>query len=80
MLEKLNAKEIKDLVVMVLSAYHTREQDRLRQMLEAANETNQWEDQWEDFLHASKSPEEALAYFTQYIQAQLDGGECYVPS
>jgi hypothetical protein len=80
MLQRLSAKEITEFIIMVLLAYHMREADRLQTIIQEAGCQNRWHELWPQFKAASENPEHALSQFTQFIMAQLDGGDCKMPS
>jgi len=77
--DKLSAKEVTDLIVMVLLAYHMREVTRLENILQEAGQQNRWYEFWPQFRKAAENPEAALNEFTQFIMAQLDGGDFHIP-
>lgn len=79
MLERLTAEEITDFIIQVLLAYHMREADRLQAIIEEAVHKNRWHTLWPRFQAASENNEHALTQFTQFITAQLDGGDCTLP-
>jgi hypothetical protein len=78
-LERLTAEEITDFIIQVLLAYHMREADRLQAIIEEAGIKNCWHTLWPRFQSASENNEHALTQFTQFIMAQLDGGDCVLP-
>ena len=80
MLERLTAEEITDFTIQVLLAYHMREVDRLQSIIEEVGTKNHWHTLWPRFQAASENNEHALSQFTQFITAQLDGGDCPLPS
>lgn len=79
-LERLSAKEITEFIIMVLLAYHMREADRRQAIIQETGTRNRWHELWPKFQATSESPEHALNQFTQFIMAQLDGGDWAVPS
>lgn len=79
MLERLTAKEITDFITQVLLTYHMREADRLQAIIEETGQKNRWHALWPRFQQASENNEHALTQFTQFIMAQLDGGDCVLP-
>jgi hypothetical protein len=78
-LERLTTEEITEFVIQVLLAYHMREVDRLQSIIEEAGQKNHWHTLWPRFQAASENNEHALMQFTQFIMAQLDGGDCVLP-
>jgi iron-sulfur cluster repair protein YtfE (RIC family) len=78
-LDKLTAQELTDLIKQVLLAYHSREQNRLEEILSSLEVPDKLHETWPEFVAHFQDKKEALTYFTQYIQAQLDGGECVIP-
>lgn len=60
-------------------AYHMRELDRINSMLSDFPHNNRWHEQWDKFKTISEDEEQALTWFTEYIQSQLDGGNCRLP-
>ncbi len=79
MLERLTAEEITDFITQVLLAYHMREANRLQAIIEETGTKNRWHTLWPWFQAASENNEHALTQFTQFIMAQLDGGDCVLP-
>lgn len=79
MLERLTAEEITDFIIQVLLAYHMREADRLQAIIEEVGIKNRRHEFWPRFQAASENNEHALTQFTQFIMAQLDGGDCPLP-
>jgi hypothetical protein len=79
LLEKLPAKYVRDLVVIVLLAYHMRAADRLEAIIQEAGQQDRWPELWPKFQEAAEDDETALSHFTQYIMAQLDGGDYRLP-
>lgn len=77
--EKLSSKEITEFVIIVLLAYHMREADRLQAIIQETGTKNRWHGLWPRFQVASENPEHAVTQFTQFIMAQLDGGDCQLP-
>jgi hypothetical protein len=78
--DKLTATEITEFITIVLLAYHMREADRLQTIIEEAGTKNRWHEFWPRFQKASENNEHALTQFTQFIMAQLDGGDCELPN
>lgn len=76
MLKRLTAEEITDFIIQVLLDYHMREVDRLQAIIEEAGTKNRWHTFWPRFQAASENNEHTLTKFTQFIMAQLDGGDC----
>lgn len=76
MLGKLSAKEVTEIIIIVLLAYHLREADRLDAICNGCGGQNRWHESWPKFLESSEDEHMALSVFSQYIMAQLDGGEC----
>lgn len=75
MLGQLPAKDVAEIVAIVLLAYHMREADRVEAIIQEAGQKNRWHELWPVFQKASEDEEMALSHFTQYIMAQLDGGD-----
>lgn len=67
MLEKLTTKELTEVVVTVIHAYHMREADRCHQILEACGKTKSWHEFWPDCLAKAEDEYMALADFTELI-------------
>lgn len=79
MLERLTAEEITEFIVQVLLVYHMREADRLQAIIEETGTKNRWHEFWPKFQAASEDSEMALSHFSQFIMAQLDGGDYQLP-
>jgi hypothetical protein len=79
MLERMTAEEITDFITQVLLAYHMREVDRLQAIIEETGTQNRWHTLWPQFQATAENNEHALNQFTQFIMAQLDGGDCVLP-
>jgi hypothetical protein len=78
-LERLTAEEITEFIIQILLAYHMREVGRLQAIIEETGQKNRWHTLWPRFQAASENNEHALTQFTQFIIAQLDGGDCLLP-
>lgn len=78
-MKKLSPKEITEFVIIVLLAYHMREADRLQTIIQETGTKNRWHELWPKFQVASEDDEMALSHFTQFIMAQLDGGDYALP-
>ncbi|HEY8269717.1 MAG TPA: hypothetical protein VIG33_02430 [Pseudobdellovibrionaceae bacterium] len=79
MLERLSSQEITELVIIVLLSYHMREADRLESIIQETGQKNRWHEFWPQFQAQAENDEEALRRFTQFVMAQLDGGEIHLP-
>ena len=79
MLERLSPKEITEFIIIVLLAYHMRETDRLQSIIQETGAKNRWHELWPKFQAASEDNEMALSQFTQFVMAQLDGGDYQLP-
>lgn len=79
MIERLSPEGITEFVIIVLLAYHLREADRLEAIIKETGQKNRWHELWPKFKEASENDEMALSHFTQFIVAQLDGGDFSLP-
>jgi len=78
-LDKLSTKEITKFVINVLLSYHMRETGRLNKIIIECGCNNNWHKLWPKFREASQDESEALLLFSQFIMAQLDGGDYELP-
>jgi hypothetical protein len=79
MLDRQSAKEVTELVIIVLLAYHMREAGRLETIIQECGTKNRLHEFWPEFQAEAASDEEALSRFTQFVIGVLDGGDFNKP-